>query len=80
MTSSWQDRVGGSYLSTVAPKRHDKRMESLHEITESDSQKRNRDESLTVYELDLPLMLADKQARAEKAGLAPDKTASPGYV
>ena len=31
---------------------------------------RDRDDSLTVYELDLPQMLADKQARADKAGLA----------
>ncbi len=31
---------------------------------------RNRDESLTVYELDLPQMLADKHARVEMAGLA----------
>ena len=31
---------------------------------------RNRDESLTVYELDLPRMLADKQTRVEVASLA----------
>ena len=56
---------------------------------------RNRDESLTVYELDLPQMLADKQARAEKAGLAsravyipcdlsetewPDRLADRGFI
>ncbi|MBR5961395.1 MAG: class I SAM-dependent methyltransferase [Clostridia bacterium] len=31
---------------------------------------RNRDTALSVYELDLPDVLADKQARIEKAGLA----------